>query len=436
MRARGLRNRRGAVVLVVAGGFFTISAFGLFVLDSGQIYRQKRHAQTAADAGALAGANEAFRGKWTLVTSSAQGGSGANGFTNGAQNVTVAVNNPPSSGYYVGDARFVEVVVVRRLPTMGLRLFGIDTVQIRARAVAGAAGNSINCVHTLDPSAQQSLHMMSSTRITAGCGVQVNSSHSQALYMESSSRITAGALAVSGSYANLAGSGALNPTPTTGIPPAPDPLGSLAAPTVGSCNVTNYTRASGAHTINAGVYCGSILLENDAAVTMNPGVYILCGPSGGSGSSYGLNLKGNSRLSGNGVMIYLTACGTTWPFRPIRIESNAALNISAPTSGSWAGIAIFQDRSIPMGTGSSGAWPNSSGGYQHMFESSSSSTITGTLYFPTTMVRIMSSVVISGTYTSVISRALRMESSAQLILNRDFSSVSGGNPIKRLTLVE
>jgi hypothetical protein len=434
MPGRRLRTRRGAVVLVVAASLFSVSAFGLFVLDTGQIYRQRRHAQTAADAGALAGANEAFRGQWGLITSSAQDGSTSNGYVNGAGNVTVTVHNPPVSGYYIGDVRFVEVVVERRLPTIGLRMFGIDTVGIRARAVAGAAGNAVNCIHTLDPAMSQALYMLSSTQLDANCGVMVNSRHSGALYMESSSSIDAGVIGVTGNYVNLVGPGALNPTPTTGIPPAPDPLGSLESPTVGACTVTNFRRSSGSVTINPGVYCGSILLENDASVVLNPGVYILCGPS--DGSIYGLQLKGNSRITGTEVMIYLTACGTTWPFRPIKVESNAQINLSAPTSGSYAGIVFYQDRTIPIGTGSSGAWPDASGGFQHTFESSSSATITGTMYFPTHMVRIMSSVVISGAYTSVISRALRMESSAQLILNEDFSSLTGGNPIKRLTLVE
>lgn len=434
IEAGRLQNRRGAVVLIVAASLFSVSAFGLFVLDTGQIYRQRRHAQTAADAGALAGASEAFRGKWLLVTSSAQDGSTSNGYVNGAGNVTVTVHNPPISGYYIGDARFVEVIVERRLPTIGLRLFGIDTVGIRARAVAGAAGNAVNCVHTLEATLRQSLYMMSSTQLDANCGVQVNSRHSEALYMESSSNIDAGVIGITGNYVNLVGAGALSPTPTTGIPPAPDPLGSLEAPTVGTCNLTNYRRASGTVVINPGVYCGSIMLENDASVVLNPGVYILCGPS--DGSAYGLQLKGNSRLSGSGVMIYLTACGTTWPFRPIKIESNARLDLSAPTSGPFSGIVFYQDRTIPLGTGASGSWPDANGGYQHTFESSSSSTISGTMYFPTHMLRIMSSVVISGAYTSVISRALRMESSAQLMLNEDYSSLSGGNPIKRLTLVE
>src|SRR5687767_11266907 len=247
--SRRLKNRRGTVVIVVAAGFLVISGFGLFVLDTGQIYRQRRHAQTAADAGALAGASEAFRGQWALISGSALDGSSSNGYTNGASNVTVTVHNPPVSGYYVGDARFVEVIVDRKLPSIGLRLFGIDSVGVRARAVAGAAGNSRNCVHTLDASMRQSLYLTSSAQLDAGCGVQVNSRHSEALYLESSSDLDAGTIAVTGNYVNLAGSGALSPTPSTGLPAAPDPLGSLPAPTFGACDVTNYTRASGAHTI-------------------------------------------------------------------------------------------------------------------------------------------------------------------------------------------
>lgn len=430
-----LRNRRGAVAVIVAASLFSVSAFGLFVLDTGQIYRQRRHAQTAADAGALAGANEAYRGKWFLVTSSALGGSSTNGYTDGTGNVTVTVHNPPVSGYYIGDARFVEVIVVRRLPTIGLRAFGIDTVGIRARAVAGAGGNSLSCVQTLEPTLR-AIWMTSSARIEApDCSIRINSRSTQALHMEgSSTSIVAGSIGVTGS---VAGPGALSPAPTTGIPPAPDPLASLPAPTpIGACNFTNYTLTSGTATISPGVYCGSIMLTNSARVTMNPGVYILCGPA--NSVTTGLTLQGSSQLNGTGVMIYMTGAGCTssGAFGPIRIESSAQLNISAPTTGDYAGIAIFQDRSLPIGTGGGGNWPNTNGGYMHTWESNSVSTITGAIYLPTHILRTQSSAVIQGTYTSVIARAIVMESNSRITLNQDFSPLSNVSPIKRLTLVE
>src|SRR6266487_1359049 len=56
-------NRRGAILVIVA--LFMISFMGLLVLvvDVGSLQRQKRMAQTAADAGARAGADEIFRNR-------------------------------------------------------------------------------------------------------------------------------------------------------------------------------------------------------------------------------------------------------------------------------------------------------------------------------------------------------------------------------------
>src|SRR5688572_11241811 len=133
-----LTNRRGSIVLIVAASTVVLSGFGFFVLDAGSIYRLRRNAQTAADAGALSGGSEVMRAAAWRAEASARGAAGTNGFTHGVNDIAVVVSHPPITGYYVGDARFVEVVVTRRIPTMAMHLFGIDSVTIRARAVAGA----------------------------------------------------------------------------------------------------------------------------------------------------------------------------------------------------------------------------------------------------------------------------------------------------------
>jgi hypothetical protein len=66
-------------------------------------------------------------------------------------------------------------------------------------------------------------------------------------------------------------------------------------------------------------------------VTLLPGVYIL---SGG-----GLQVSGNATLTGTGVMLYNTAGGS------IQFTGTGQVTLSPPTSGSYQGVSLFQDRS-------------------------------------------------------------------------------------------
>src|SRR5205085_10509352 len=95
------RGERGTLLLLAAGMMFVLMAFVGLAFDVGFMQWSRRRAQTAADAGALAGA-------WALqlggvVTTDGKDGSAVNGFTDGTNGVTVTINNPPASGSYKGN---------------------------------------------------------------------------------------------------------------------------------------------------------------------------------------------------------------------------------------------------------------------------------------------------------------------------------------------
>ena len=83
----------------------------------GYLRYQKRLQQSAADSAALAGAAEIKFGGSGGVTKAAQQDSSLNGFTDGTNNVSVAVHNPPSTGPNFTDHNAVEVVVSAVQPT-------------------------------------------------------------------------------------------------------------------------------------------------------------------------------------------------------------------------------------------------------------------------------------------------------------------------------
>jgi hypothetical protein len=143
------RNRQSGNALV-----FTVLALGVLLgmaglaIDVGTLRYEKRLQQNAADSAAIAGAsNIAYGG----ITAGAQNASATNGFADGTNNVTVTVNNPPVAGPHTGAASYVEVLVAAVQPTYFMRIFGVNSQAVTARAVAtnlgGGAGSG--CLYTL-----------------------------------------------------------------------------------------------------------------------------------------------------------------------------------------------------------------------------------------------------------------------------------------------
>jgi hypothetical protein len=60
----------------------------------------------------------------------------------------------------------------------------------------------------------------------------------------------------------------------------------------------------------------------------------------------GLRTNNNARLTGSAVTIFLAVGGS------ITMNSTTIVNLTAPTSGTYAGVAIFESRSVPLGVAS------------------------------------------------------------------------------------
>ena len=114
----------------------------------GVLRYEKRLQQTAADAAAIAGASNIAAGG---VIAGAQAASASNGFTDGVNNVTVTVHNGPTSGPHMGSKDYVEVLVAAVQPTYFMRVLGVSTQTITARAVATtvSGGAQNGCLFTL-----------------------------------------------------------------------------------------------------------------------------------------------------------------------------------------------------------------------------------------------------------------------------------------------
>lgn len=317
------------VVLVALTLTATLFAVGLAV-DAGRLFDARRSAQAAADAGALAAAAVLYSGGSTAsANSAAVSDATLNGFTNGSNSTTVAVSVPPTTGARAGDSRYAEVTITRQITTL---LLPTQITSVRARAVGGVAPLDMQyAVIALDSGATNgalSVSANGSLTIT-GAGVMVNSSSSTGADNNS------GTVSIpSGMSTDVVGGvGGTWPSVRTGRPVLPDPLANFTKPdTSGMTDRGNPSCC----TLLPGVYTGTVTGNN--AWTLTSGTYVFKGA--------GISLAGNSSLTGTEVFIFITnssypnsggTCGS------LSITGNNATTLTAPTSGTYDGMLLYQD---------------------------------------------------------------------------------------------
>jgi hypothetical protein len=368
--------------------------------------------QTAADSAALAAGQELAYGDSVVA---GQADATSNGYINGQNGGVVTINNPPLSGPNAGKSGYVEAIVARPQPTFFLRALGMTTIALQARAVA-STGNGPNCVYIMDPSAPNAMSFNGNITIRNNCGMLVDSSSSSGLYVNGNVTITEPTTGVVGGYLS-SGNVSFTPPPKTGIVAAADPLAYVQAPSVGACSYNsltlngNFGTANSPYQMNPGVYCGGITITGNAHLNFNPGTYVLAGG--------GINFTGNAWFTGSGVTFYNTT--GAGGYKGILLSGNIIMNLSAPTSGSLAGVLFFQDRTIPSGSAGSAIVGNTT------------STLDGALYFPTTKLTYNGNSSSSG-YSIIV--ADQWVDTGNSTLGNNYTSLANGSPIKGLVLSE
>ena len=167
------RNRKGVALPMMAILALTFLAFIALVTDGGLLLFHKRRMQAAADAAAWAGAQEVLRERreWGYLDDVVAGREGAekNGFENGVDGTIVTINRPPMSGNFA-TADYVEAIVEQPMPTFFIgSLFGMNSVAIRARAVAGLHGEASVCIQALEPTAQRGIQISGTPLVNIDC---------------------------------------------------------------------------------------------------------------------------------------------------------------------------------------------------------------------------------------------------------------------------
>ena len=420
-----------ALMSTVLFGFLALA------LDSGWLYHQRRRMQTAADAGAIHGAQRIRRGDKTpsRVESDALQGTADNGFTQGADGIVVTVEYPPASGSYAGNDLALVVRICQPQQTYFMPILGVWSANVCARAGAGFLGQAEGCIYTLNPTVEKALHVHSGANLEAECGLVVTSSNPGGFYVASDACVQATSIGVTGdSYFGDNDCtdflSQVEPSPVTDTPPEPDPLAHLSPPPQVSdpCWQTDFNLDDPTKLPLLAPnkkWCKGLKIDcpvSDCGVIHLPaGNYVIAGKR--------LEIVGSdTEVRGSGVMFY----ATDWPgggesAEGINIASGATVTFSAPTSGDYEAILMYVDRNLPFHTANV------------EFLSGVTATLSGAIYASNQNVLFHSDVsatALSGAGVAIVGDTVEVTSGADMFIPADFSAFSGGSPIKRVTLLE
>ncbi len=349
-------DRRGGLAMITALSMPVLIGSVGMAADTIQWTYMKRAMQRQADSGALAGAFAVSQQRPVNATVTADLARN----NNVAMTVTPVIENAPTAGLFAGNMRAVRVLLSTevRLPFSGYMMGRAITIPVEATAQIVSVGQY--CVLALETTDTPGITMGGNTTLDLKCGMMSNAPSATSVTAGGSSSVNASPIAAVGGVptsSNYAIGTQLVPYSV----PQFDPLASLPDPGITNSSNNGNVNSNQSKTLSPGNYSGMNLKGN---VTLLPGVYYVDGGQFSAGAQAVIN--------GTGVTIILTSkTAATNPSSIATSDMNggATINLTAPTSGTYAGVLFYQDRRA-LDSGVNKINGNSASKYQ------------GAIYFP------------------------------------------------------
>lgn len=129
------RDESGAMLVLIALLLPVLLGMVGLAMDAAHLYMNRRRMQGIADLSAMAAAQKLVLGK-SDARKAARDIAAANGFSHGADNNVVQVNTP-----FEDDEELIQVELRDSVPTLFVRILGIQGARLRVSAVAHARPN-------------------------------------------------------------------------------------------------------------------------------------------------------------------------------------------------------------------------------------------------------------------------------------------------------
>ena len=350
------QDRRASVSTMIGLASPVLIGFMGLAIDTTYWETAKVALQGATDQAAIA-AGRAYRSE-TNVTTEAVSVLAAHGFVDGANGVSVTVQNPPTSGAYAGNQAAILVSVSQPQRSIFASVLNLTPPVVTARAItAPSTAGGGACVISLATSGTGiSLNGTNTVNISM-CNVYANSTANNAIALTNNATVTALNAYVTGGWAvNNSATPCLNAGTTserglcvtkalqTGASPVADPYATRAIPAVPTrCDSNNASHNSSASYSpkpdGIWVFCGGLKLTGSGnTLTLAPGIYMLDRDE--------LSINGSWTINGTGVSIFFTS-STGNNHASLKVQGNQVVNLSAPSTGIAKGIAVWMHRNAP-----------------------------------------------------------------------------------------
>ena len=258
------------------------------------------------------------------------------------------------------------------------------------------------CIYVLG-NQSQALLLNSGAKISApGCQIHVHSTQNPAFIMNSGVTLDIEKLCVAGS--NYIRNGGTVTAMETGCDVADDPYaGKLSEPSVPAGCTTSGAYNPGSYTLNPGVHCGTIF-NGTSTVTFKPGLHIIKGS---------VIVNSGSTINAEGVTFY-------FPDANSKIQANGALTMTAtaPTSGTYKGILMFEKTSGTTSTG------------DYVFNGSLGERLEGLIYLPNRNVTYNSTTNVTANNVTYVFNTLIVNSANWKLENSGASSPGRGRAVR------
>lgn len=326
------RAKKGQALVLIVLAIVGLIGLTALAIDGGNAFMNRRHAQAAADAAALAAAYAKVN-KQTTWTQVGLDRAASNGYTNDGVNSTVTVVSPPGAGCkgitgpYIGNNEYVQVTITSTVSTYFAPIVGINQTSSCVEAIARAKpptnapiayGNalvSLNCT----ASRAFNAHGNATLHATGG-GIYVNSNSSSGLYSGGASGVYAPSYTTvgngfSGSFMNDSGGAATVTVSAQRLFTCPNTL-NIPIPT---CSGNG---SKSGDTVTPGNIPASYL---ERGANLQPGIYCISG-----------NAKVNAQdsLTGDNVLLYFIDGS-------IDINGGATVQLTGRLDGTYAGLLLF-----------------------------------------------------------------------------------------------
>jgi len=377
---RFFQDRRGNIAIISAVMMTAAVGMAGLVAEYGDGLFNRLQDQRDADVAAMAGAtNYAVNNSVSAMSAAVSRAATLNGLASGAAAGSV-VASPSGDGNQA-----VKVVVSTSVPLLLSRVLASNsTLPVSATAYAEIKQKSTGCILALDPTANNAITVSGSANVNApNCDVVSDSSSSSSIDMSGGAQMTTPCAVSVGTDSLNSGLHLTScSSASTHSASTPDPYASVPAQTVAS-GAACLTVPTLPATLPYGYYCHGLSISGTA--TFSAGPYYVLGNFAVSGSSH---------VTGTGVTFYVTG-GTT------AISGTATATLSAPTTGTYAGILFFGDRSGTKSTNNA-----ISGG--------TTTTLTGVLYFPTEQITYSGGTAALSTCTQLVGDVITFSGTADV----------------------